>query len=113
MCARYSRSSRASVRFKGPAAAGVAHSLEGLFAASYARDVTKLAGATLNAAAAALSVIPSSIVLTKAKRPASPSLALACRCSAPSFERESGKTHSLERGPDRPSAVHNVCRRVN
>jgi hypothetical protein len=34
------------------------------------------------------------------------------RIRAP-FERESGKTHSLEGGPDRPSAVHNVCRRVS
>jgi hypothetical protein len=33
--------------------------------------------------------------------------------SAPSFERESGKTHSLEGGPDRPLAVHNVYRHVN
>jgi len=30
--------------------------------------------------------------------------------SEPSFERESGKTHSLKGGPDRTSAVHNLCR---
>jgi hypothetical protein len=29
----------------------------------------------------------------------------------PSFECESGKTHSLKGGPDRTSAVHNLCRR--
>src|SRR6266508_6371999 len=38
-----------------------------------------VAGDTLKATAAAFSVIPSAIALTRAKRPASPSLALACR----------------------------------
>jgi hypothetical protein len=31
--------------------------------------------------------------------------------SLTSFDRESGKTHSLKGGPDTTSTVHNLCRR--
>lgn len=48
---------------------------------------------------------------TSARRPPSPSLAVASNTSAPCSESRSGKTHSLEGGWIERSAVHNPCRR--
>src|SRR3954470_16892841 len=59
-----------------------------------------VAGETLKAPAAAFHERPPSTARTNARRPASPSLALACRY-IPALLRESWQTHSLEGGPDR------------
>ena len=70
-----------------------------------------VAGETLKATAAVLNVIPS----PTAPRAHSGQQVRASRygepTSEPSSSVEPGKTHSLEGGPDRPSAVHNLCRR--
>jgi len=72
-----------------------------------------VAGETLKQTAAAFNERPSSIAPTSARRPASPSFALACRDIRSSFEQVFGETHSLKGGPDEiPLAVHNLCRHV-
>jgi hypothetical protein len=80
--------------------------------ASGADQRCAVAGETLKQAAC-FSEQPSSIARTSARRPANPSLALACRYTRPSFERESWQTHSLKGGPDRtpqPFELRNVPR---
>ena len=69
-----------------------------------------VAGDTLKRAAARFSDIPASIASTSSRRPASPSLALACNfITALLWARVLADAHSLKGGPDDPSAVHNLC----
>src|SRR5205085_4705955 len=73
-----------------------------------------VAGDTPKATAASLSEQPASIAATSAARPASPSLALACRyIRALLWAWSPGRPTASKEGRIEPSAVHNVCRHVS